>query len=184
MTQTEEAAKKGGSGGLSQADKIKIIQARAGLIGLLTDAKASLATWDDAAKASFKTSFGTDSAAAHDLISGRVDRELALVNSMTLSNFKIDASAGSGTFAYVYPGDSTHTVHLGPSFWSAPLSGVDSSAGTLRHEISHFRDIGGTKDGFPNPTYGLPASSGLAGSSPGNALHHADTFEYYLERAP
>lgn len=111
--------KKGGSGGFSNDQLLKIAEAKAALMGMLIAAKTSLATWDDAAKAAFKTAFGTDTDAARDLIAGRVDKELALVGGMKDSNFKIDGSAASGVFAYVYPGDSTHTVYLGPSFWGA-----------------------------------------------------------------
>jgi hypothetical protein len=89
------------------------------------------------------------------------------------------------TFAYVYPGDKSHVVHICPYFFSdtVNISGTDSKAGTLAHETSHFSDVGGTtdEDSYGNNVYGSTDSRALAISDPSQALMHADSFEYFIE---
>ncbi|MFZ6727257.1 M35 family metallo-endopeptidase [Undibacterium sp. MH2W] len=50
---------------------------------------------------------------------------------------------------YVKPNDANHLIYVGELFWSAPMTGIDSKAGTLMPEMSHWKDVGATKDGFP-----------------------------------
>jgi hypothetical protein len=96
------------------------------------------------------------------------------------------------TYAYVYSSrDSNqiqhlpHVVHICPNFFSdsTNISGMDSKAGTIGHESSHFRDIGGTtdRDSSGNLVYGQSNARQLAISDPAQALIHADSFEYFLE---
>jgi peptidyl-Lys metalloendopeptidase len=90
-------------------------------------------------------------------------------------------ACGSGVFAYVFPSDSTHTVHLCSAFWAAPFTGTDSRAGTLVHEMSHFDSIGSTDD----YAYGQTAAHALV--TAGNytqAIHNADSHEYFSENTP
>ena len=56
-----------------------------------------------------------------------------------------DCGCKQSYFAYVYP-DQPYKVYLCKSFWTAPVSGTDSRAGTIVHELSHFNVVAGTDD--------------------------------------
>jgi len=62
-------------------------------------------------------------------------------------------------------------------FWSAPLTGINSQAGTIVHELTHFLDNGGTWDW----AYGVVACRSLAVVPRHLAVDNADTFEYFAE---
>lgn len=68
----------------------------------------------------------------------------AAINNLSRKNFRYDT--GDGGFAAVYPDDSSHIIYLGSEFWRAPLTGINSQAGTLIHEASHWEDVLGTDD--------------------------------------
>lgn len=81
-------------------------------------------------------------------------------------------------YAYVYPARTAQkTVYLCGAFWSAKQLGFDSKAGTLIHEISHFRDIAKTDD----IRYSQELCKLLAKTSPKKAIRNADSHEYYAE---
>jgi peptidyl-Lys metalloendopeptidase len=114
---------------------------------------------------------------ARNMILTRIDRELSLNKAFHLTQF-VDASPSNpSTFAFVYPNDTKHLVHLDQAFQSAPATGQDSKAGTLVHDMSHFTAIGATKD----YVYGVAGARALAQTKPGRALRNADNFEYYVE---
>lgn len=71
-------------------------------------------------------------------------------------------------------------VNLCTFYWSARRLGTDSRAGTIVHEVSHFNEIGGTRD-F---AYGQPDAALLALSNPVSATHNADSMEYFAENTP
>ena len=125
---------------------------------MLENKKQALARWNDADKAEFKKWFGSDSEAARKKMQDRIDKELKLNSELKPENFKPADPSDPSTFAYVYPGDKTHTIYLDKAFDSAPDTGKDSKAGTLAHEMSHFDDIGGTKD----HVYGADNAKALA----------------------
>lgn len=52
------------------------------------------------------------------------------------------------TYALVDRNDTSHTIYLGPAFWRASnkTRAKDSKAGTILHELTHFKDIVGTTD--------------------------------------
>lgn len=148
---------------------------------------------DKAAQAHMDTWFGTHDKAACTTIQKRIADMRTLVENTTEKNcVKADQSKfpnpkdWNSLFAYVYPNDTTHQIHLGPNFWSANVKGPDSTSGTLAHEMSHFNDIGGTKDAFPGlgQVYGQIKAKDLATNHSAQAMQHADCFEYFLENAP
>jgi len=147
---------------------------------LLEGKQKALKRWNDADKAEFKKWFGADDDAAKKKIQDRVDKELKLNSELKPENFKPADPSDPTTFAYVYPNDKTHTVYLDKAFDGAPDTGKDSKAGTLAHEMSHFDDIGGTKD----HVYGADNAKALATTDSNKALNNADSFEYYTEGAP
>jgi uncharacterized Zn-binding protein involved in type VI secretion len=154
-----------------------INQALKDLSAMLRAKKAALQRWDAAAQADFMTYFGKTDEASRKNIMDRIDRMQALIDSMTLDNFKIADPSRPKIYAYVYPNDKTHTVYLDQAFATAPATGTDSKAGTLGHEMSHFNDIGGTED----HVYGSDDAKQTAKDAPDTALDNADNFEYYLE---
>ncbi|CAF3377784.1 unnamed protein product [Rotaria sp. Silwood2] len=85
----------------------------------------------------------------------------------------------AGIYAYVYR-DQPYIIHLCPLFWSSPMTGTDSKAGTIIHETSHFSVVVGTYD----YAYGTMACTSLALSAPSKAIMNADSHEYFAENFP
>ncbi len=146
---------------------------------LLVAKQAEIKKWDATAQANFKQYFGTTSDAAKKTISDRIQKELDLNGKLTTDNFVQTEKHEDGTYAYVYPDDAKHKIYLDTAFEKAALTGTDSKAGALSHEMSHFSDIGGTKD----VVYGAGPARALAAKDSAKALNNADNFEYYIEGA-
>jgi peptidyl-Lys metalloendopeptidase len=99
----------------------------------------------------------------------------------TLATKPINVNCGctDSSYAYVYP-SQPYTIYVCNAFWSAPLTGTDSKAGTLIHETSHFTVVAGTDDW----AYGQSAAASLAISNPTKAIDNADSHEYFSENNP
>lgn len=91
----------------------------------------------------------------------------------------VDCGCKKTYYAYVYP-DAPYKIYVCKAFWSAPVSGTDSRAGTLIHELSHFTAVAGTDD----HVYGQAGAASLAASKPNDALDNADNHEYFAENTP
>lgn len=89
------------------------------------------------------------------------------------------ASCDAGVYAWVFS-NQPYEIHLCSGYWSAPLVGTDSKAGTLVHEMSHFDVVAGTND----HVYGQRDASALAVSNPDMAIDNADNHEYFSENTP
>lgn len=83
------------------------------------------------------------------------------------------------TYAYVFS-NQPYKIYLCGAFWTAPVTGTDSRAGTLIHEMSHFDVVAATNDW----AYGQTAAKALALSNPAQALNNADSHEYFAENTP
>jgi peptidyl-Lys metalloendopeptidase len=92
---------------------------------------------------------------------------------------KINCGCNQSYYAYVYP-TRPYEIFVCRAFWSAPLTGTDSKAGTLIHEMSHFNAVAGTDD----HVYGQSGAKNLAISDPNAALNNADNHEYFAENTP
>ena len=92
---------------------------------------------------------------------------------------KINCGCNQSYYAYVYP-TRPYEIFVCRAFWTAPLTGTDSKAGTLIHEMSHFNAVAGTDD----HVYGQAGAKNLAISNPTNALDNADNHEYFAENKP
>ena len=92
---------------------------------------------------------------------------------------KINCGCNQSYYAYVYP-TRPYEIFVCRAFWSAPLTGTDSKAGTLIHEMSHFNVVAGTDD----HVYGQSGAKSLALSDPDAALDNADNHEYFAENNP
>lgn len=82
-----------------------------------------------------------------------------------------------GTFAYVRKAETENNMYLGGSFWVAKTKGVDSSAGTIIHELSHR--LQDTSD----HVYGTSGAEDLAKNDPDKATTNADNYEYMAEHS-
>lgn len=91
----------------------------------------------------------------------------------------VDCACSLPLYAFVFP-NRPYTIHVCKAFWTAPLTGTDSRAGTLLHEMSHFTVVAGTDDW----AYGQAAAGALAGSAPARAVENADSHEYFGENNP
>jgi len=101
----------------------------------------------------------------------------------SLENKKISYDCGTCnddySYAYVYPTEH-YKIYLCGSFWSANVTGTDSRAGTLIHELSHFEIVAGTDD----HVYGQSEARELAKTSPDQAIDNADNYEFFAENTP
>ncbi len=103
----------------------------------------------------------------------------AISNAMTNAGIAFDCKCKQNYYAYVYP-DRPYNIYLCKVFWQAPLSGTDSKAGTLIHEMSHFNVVAGTDD----VVYGQAGARNLADTNPNAAITNADSHEYFAENTP
>ncbi|HZH44217.1 MAG TPA: M35 family metallo-endopeptidase [Lysobacter sp.] len=92
---------------------------------------------------------------------------------------KINCGCNQSYYAYVYP-NRPYEIFVCRAFWSAPLTGTDSKAGTLIHEMSHFDNVANTDD----IVYGQSGAKNLAASDPDGAVRNADNHEYFAENTP
>lgn len=164
----------------SGARKIKLInQAIQDAIDLLANKQRLLRGRDPATMDLFKKWFGRDDEKTMKVIRIRIKKALKLLRSMNESNFTDirNRETRQMAFGMVIPDDQLHIISLGNPFWEAEAVGPDSRAGTLIHELSHFIDVGGTKD----YEYGDYGCLRLARFNPDRALINADNFERFIE---
>ncbi len=91
----------------------------------------------------------------------------------------INCGCNQRYYAYVYP-NQPYQIYVCKAFWSAGLTGTDSKAGTLVHEMSHFDIVANTDD----VVYGQSGAKSLAISNPADAGRNADSHEYFAENTP
>jgi len=104
----------------------------------------------------------------------------AISNAMDTKPVTFDCSCKKkNVYAYVYS-NQPYKIYLCGVFWTAPMTGTDSKAGTLIHEMSHFTVVAGTSD----YVYGQSGAKSLAISNPNNAVNNADNHEYFAENTP
>lgn len=92
---------------------------------------------------------------------------------------KINCACSGSEYAHVYP-SRPYEIFVCRAFWPAPMTGTDSKAGTLIHEMSHFDIVANTDD----VVYGQTGAKNLAISNPTDALRNADNHEYFGENTP
>jgi peptidyl-Lys metalloendopeptidase len=103
-----------------------------------------------------------------------------IINAMDTAAVNFNCSCqDAGVYAYVYP-SQPYNIYLCQAFWGAPMTGTDSKAGTLIHEMSHFTIVADTDDWV----YGQTGARNLAISDPNKAVTNADNHEYFAENNP
>lgn len=103
----------------------------------------------------------------------------AISNAFDSAPVVYDCGCRQNYYAYVYS-NQPYKIYLCRVFWSAPMTGTDSKAGTLIHEMSHFDVVAGTDD----HAYGQTAARELADTEPNLAIMNADNHEYFAENTP
>ena len=146
---------------------------------LLEAKRKELQRWDDGDKEKFEKWFGSRDEKARKEIQDRIDKTLELNKNYKVDNFKPASPEKEGRFAYTNPNDPNKTIYIDKAFHGAPMTGTDSKAGVITHEMSHFKVVGGTVDHI----YGTDNAKLLAKANPTKALQNADNFEYYVENA-
>jgi hypothetical protein len=139
-------------------------------------ARADLIRWDRAARLRFRLWFGTDHPAARRYLFRTVSRIAVLSSRYRRENFAAANPSREGVVAYVHPDDPSH-IFFDRAFLTRPVRVLDSRAGTLVHEMSHFDAVAGTKD----HVYGTDKALRLARQDPVKALTNADNIEFYCE---
>jgi peptidyl-Lys metalloendopeptidase len=124
----------------------------------------------------YKTWFGAYSGSRYRTVNSNFLKIKAALVGETIT-FHCDCN--DPYFAYVYP-TQPYDIWLCNAFWPAPLTGTDSKAGTIVHEISHFNVVAGTDD----HVYGQVNCQNLASNSPILAIENADSHEYFAENTP
>lgn len=120
--------------------------------------------------------FGVFSSARYTTVKNHFS---AISTAMNSAGVTFDCKCKQNYYAYVYS-NQPYTIYLCRVFWTAPLTGTDSKAGTLIHEMSHFDVVAGTDD----VAYGQSAARNLADNDPNLAITNADSHEYFAENTP
>ncbi|KAK7016380.1 hypothetical protein VNI00_018921 [Paramarasmius palmivorus] len=137
----------------------------------------------DAATAAAKYA-SSASSYVHSLSSG-TDRYTTWFGTYTAARKKKVAKNFKAIKGYAFSGETYDfgkygIINICGAFWGAPLTGTDSQAGTLVHEVSHFKRIAGTDD----IVYGQSDAKSLASSKPKQAIKNADSYEFFAENDP
>lgn len=121
----------------------------------------------------YRTWFGAYDSSRYATVQSHFVSIFSAFNTQTVE-FYCDCT--SSAYAFVYS-NRPYEIHLCNAFWNAPNLGIDSKAGTLVHEMSHFTVVAGTSD----YAYGTSACQSLANKKPARAINNADSHEYFAE---
>jgi len=124
----------------------------------------------------YTTWFGTYASSRHNTVKGNFS---AIADAMSNASITVDCKCKQNYYAYVYA-NQPYKIYVCRAFWSAPMTGTDSKAGTLVHEMSHFNVVASTDD----VVYGQTGAKNLAISDPAKAITNADSHEYFAENTP
>ncbi|KGQ20415.1 Extracellular protease [Lysobacter dokdonensis DS-58] len=126
----------------------------------------------------YTTWFGTYTSSRYNTVKSHFTSIDAAMD-QNAGQVKINCGCNQNYYAYVYP-TRPYEIFVCRAFWTAPLTGTDSKAGTLVHEMSHFNVTAGTDD----HVYGQAGAKSLAISDPAAAVDNADSHEYFAENTP
>lgn len=124
----------------------------------------------------YTTWFGIFDASRYSTVMTHFD---SIDNAMDTAPVTFNCGCKKKYYAYVYP-NQPYDIYLCRVFWTAPMTGTDSKAGTLIHEMSHFNVVASTTDWV----YGQINAKNLAITSPAKAVTNADNHEYFAENTP
>jgi peptidyl-Lys metalloendopeptidase len=174
--------KAAGAGGVSYTGRCTSSQ-KSSLTSALSSAStyasgaASYLSGTPSATQRYTTWFGTLSTSNWNTVKSHFAKILSAIDTQPIT---FDCGCKKkDTYAYVYA-NQPYKIYLCGAFWNASLTGTDSKAGTIVHEMSHFTVNGGTSD----YAYGQSAAKSLAISDPAQAIQNADSHEYFAENTP
>jgi peptidyl-Lys metalloendopeptidase len=128
----------------------------------------------------YKEWFGSYTSQRYDQVTKNYTKiHDALINKPIIFNCTCDRPNPTNIYAYVRPA-FPYEIFLCNQFWNASITGTDSRAGTIVHELSHFYVVASTDD----HEYGQVAARGLASNNPSSAIANADNHEYFAENTP
>lgn len=162
----------------SEEKRLIIDQAIKDCIALLERKLRLMEEKDPETEEAFTKWFGKHGEMAKETILERIRRALEVSRTLTVGNFYDieDEHEKRDTCAFVYPEGILRRFKLGDIFWKEEAKGKGSRSGTIIHELSHFKDVGGTED----VTYGEDDCLQLAEDEPHEAFKNADSFEYFV----
>ena len=140
------------------------------------DALINLPVSERATSPRYTRWFGSYTEARYAAVQGGMSNAASVMANQVI-DFNCDCDEGA--FAYVFTNDP-FKIYLCRAFWTASVTGTDSQAGTILHELSHFPEVKGTDD----HAYGQTAAAALARTDPARASNNADSFEYFVENTP
>ena len=146
-------------------------------IVLLENRLALLVNDDPGTKENFVKWFGIFSKYTKAVIENRIKRQIVFFKELRLRMFdKISYECDyRKTFAEVYAKDEHRTIYLGNPFWSKKVFNSTAKETVLIHEVSHFKDIGNTKDFQYDDACDL-----LAKGDQSEALYNADSYAFFI----
>jgi peptidyl-Lys metalloendopeptidase len=162
------------TGRCSNGQQTEILDAIEAAVGISNDANGYLLSGNTGAR--YTTWFGEVTQSRYNTVKGNFG---AISTAMANEDITVDCKCKQNYYAYVYP-NQPYKIYVCRAFWSAPLTGTDSKAGTLVHEMSHFDVVAGTDD----VVYGQSGAKALAISDPNRAIRNADSHEYFAENTP
>ena len=147
---------------------------------MLLEKQAALKRWGEADIDCFGNTFGRFLPKDRELVQGRVNQQLKLVDEFLKNDSykqRFFASSDEGSIAHVYGYDTDHEIYLSNSYWELPAK---ERAGVLGHEMTHYSDKAGLND-YGKYGYGVGECRNLARRQPEMALDNADNFRFYLQ---
>lgn len=124
----------------------------------------------------YTTWFGIYNSSRYNTVTAHFD---SISDAMDTAPVTFNCGCKKKYYAYVYP-NQPYIIYLCRVFWTAPMTGTDSKAGTLIHEMSHFYVVASTDD----YVYGQTGAKSLAITDPDLAINNADNHEYFAENTP
>lgn len=137
----------------------------------------------------FETWFGKYTPAAAEDVRRNLKSIVAAIRSGTVTTTcetVEPAGCEQGFYAYVYD-DEPYLIHICPAFFSLPnmarlrpgqlSSNFGTRAGTIIHEISHFKVVADTEDNC----YARDVCADMAQTDQVSALNNADSYQYFAE---
>ncbi|MCS3800101.1 PAAR domain-containing protein [Niastella sp. OAS944] len=123
--------------------------------------------------------FGYIDEQRRQIIINRIERALAITQSLTINDFEFiaDELARTNLLAIANIWDEFHTIYLGDQFGKLKDDDTQENTEILIHEISHFLDVGHTID-FD---YGKEQCLFLAKNHSTQAFYNADNFMYFIK---
>ncbi|MFT5261272.1 MAG: peptidyl-Lys metalloendopeptidase [Saprospiraceae bacterium] len=153
-------------------------------IGLASESKNAMANTTAASRptaARYVKWFGSYSSARYQRVLDAFNKMSTALNTQNIQ-YICDCDQyfeQIGVYAFVYSNDE-YNVHICQNTFSLGVTGSDTRAGTIIHELSHFTVLGGTDD----HGYGYNTALSLAISNPSNAVDNAENYLFFAENIP